>query len=162
MESRKNLRLKGFDYNQEGIYFITICTKDRVNFLGRVAVGGGVPDAPFVLLSEYGKIVLEQIEEMTRVYSGIDIPKYVIMPNHIHLLISLNAGGPSGTPAPTNARIPALISVFKRFTNQKCGISLWQRSYHDHVIRDDTDYLMHWQYIDSNPAAWTEDEYFSE
>ena len=83
------------------------------------------------------------------------------MPNHLHLLIRLTGQGPSGTPAPTNARLPQLISVLKRFTNQKCGFSLWQRSYHDHVIRDENDCLTHWQYIDSNPAGWAEDEYYT-
>ena len=55
-----------------------------------------------------------------------------------------------------------LISTIKRFTNKKCGTQLWQRSYHDHVIRNDSDYLEIWNYIDGNPTKWTEDRYYTE
>ena len=159
---RKNPRLPSYDYGQNGVYFVTVCTQGRAHILGQVSVGAGVLDGPQVCLSEFGKIVEEQIAEINQTYSDIEIDKYVIMPNHVHLLIRLTGQGPSRTPAPTNARLPQLVSVLKRFTNRKCGISLWQRSYHDHVIRDESDYLTHWQYIDSNPAGWAEDEYYTD
>ena len=70
--------------------------------------------------------------------------------------------GPSGTPAPTNETLPKLISTFKRFTNHKCGVPLWQRSYHEHVIRNEKDYQEIWEYIENNPARWAEDRYYQE
>ena len=66
------------------------------------------------------------------------------------------------TATPTNAKLPAFISTWKRFTNKRTGVSLWQRSYYDHVIRNDADYLRAWQYIDDDPAQWAEDEYYSD
>ena len=158
---RKPTRLRKFNYSESGAYFLTICTQSKEHLLSNVRAGVGVLDGPEIRLTEYGKIVDAQIAEIDRVCADVSIDRYIIMPNHVHLLISIYVDGPSGTSAPTNARIPALVSVFKRFTNQKCGTSLWQRSYHDHIIRNEADYLKHWQYIDANPARWTEDEYFT-
>ena len=158
---RKQTRLQKFNYSESGAYFLTICTQNKEHLLSDVRVGAGVLDGPEIRLTEFGKYVDAQIAEIDRVYTDISIDRYVIMPNHVHLLISICADGPSGTPAPTNARIPTLVSVFKRFTNQKCGIPLWQRSYHDHIIRDEADYQKHWQYIDTNPIKWSEDEYYT-
>ena len=99
---------------------------------------------------------------MNDFYGDISIDKYVVMPNHVHFIITVAAhGGSSRTPTPTNAKLPALVSTWKRFTNKKAGVSLWQRSYYDHVIRNDADCLRAWQYIDDNPAKWAEDEYYS-
>lgn len=65
-------------------------------------------------------------------------------------------------PSPANETLPKLISTFKRFTNRKCGEQLWQRSYHEHVIRNETEYQQIWEYIDNNPARWAEDRYHVE
>ena len=93
------------------------------------------------------------------------------MPNHIHLLLSVEpTEGASGTPPPTvvnsrnnqrsNETIPQFISYLKRSTNKESGLKIWQRGYHDHVIRDSHDYQIRWKYIDNNPARWAEDEYY--
>jgi len=68
--------------------------------------------------------------------------------------------GASGKPRPTNALIPKHISSIKRFTNKQAGFDMWQDSYHDHIIRNDEEYRVRWQYIDNNPAKWAEDDYF--
>ena len=96
------------------------------------------------------------------------IDKYVVMPNHVHLIVfikkeneeAFDNSGASGKPRPTNATIPKLISSIKRFSNRKAGFNLWQDSYHDHIIRDDSDYQRKWRYIDENPAKWAEDDYY--
>ena len=84
------------------------------------------------------------------------------MPNHVHLIVIINdfGEGASGEPRHTNAVIPKLISSIKRFTNKQAGFNIWQTSYHDHIIRDEEDYQTKWNYIDTNPARWDEDEYF--
>ena len=162
METRKTLRLPSYDYSQNGVYFVTICTEERKCILGRV-VGGGVLDAPFVQLSKHGILAQQTLLEMDAFYKDISVEKYAIMPNHIHFIMTLSAcNGSSRTPTPTNARLPAFVSALKRFTNKRAGISLWQRSYYDHVIRSEADYLRVWQYIDDNPVKWAEDEYYSE
>ena len=83
------------------------------------------------------------------------------MPNHIHFLVHVEENGTSRTPSPTNKTLPVLVSTIKRFSNKKCGIQLWQRSYHEHVIRNEQDYLEIWNYIDGNPSKWAEDRYYA-
>ncbi|MCQ2406663.1 MAG: hypothetical protein MJ067_05565, partial [Oscillospiraceae bacterium] len=123
---RKPLRLRDYNYDSAGYYFITICTEGKRHLLGHI-VGAGVPDGPQMSLSPAGKIVDAQIKEMASHYDNIDVPKYVLMPNHIHLIIVVTGHGTSRTPSPTNSTIPAFISTLKRFTNKKHGIPLWQR-----------------------------------
>lgn len=154
-EKRKGLRLVGYDYGQVGGYFITICTKDRKEILS--SVGAGHLAGPVVELTEIGKIVDTLIQGIPQTYPTVTVEKYVIMPNHIHLLIQIAEPGPAGCPAPT---IPKIVSALKSMTVRKVGKPVWQRSYYDHVIRDESDYLRIWNYIDTNPAKWKEDEYF--
>ena len=162
LPKRKPNRLKNFDYSQNGIYFVTICTKGKEKLLCNI-VGGGVLDAPHIRLSLFGKIVDRQINIMNSIYHNIKAEKYVIMPNHIHLLINVcNENGTSGTPSPTNSVIPAFVSTLKRLCNKKAGCNIFQRSYHDHIIRDEADYLIIWNYIDTNPAKWQEDCFYIE
>jgi len=117
-------------------------------------------------LTKYGMAVKERLEEMDRVYGYVALLKYVIMPNHVHILLQVT-DGPSRTPAPAerdcaNQTIPAFVSALKRMTNRVCGVPLWQRGYHDHVVRNEADYLRIWQYIDNNPSRWAEDKYFTQ
>ena len=164
---RKANRLAEYDYSQNGAYFITVCVKQRLCALAKI-VGGGVLDAPQVILSDYGKIVENRIQSMNETYSTIQTVKYVIMPNHIHLLVHITeeekicSEGTSRTPSPTNALIPRYVPTLKRMCNQDIGSNLWQRSYHDHVIRGEKDYQMIWQYIDTNPVRWKQDCFYRE
>ena len=81
------------------------------------------------------------------------------MPNHIHLLLRIDkTHGPAGCPAPT-VSLPKIISALKSLSSREAGAVLWQRGYYEHVCRDHHDYLTRWQYIDENPAKWTDDEY---
>ena len=102
LPKRKHVRLKNYDYNTPGYYFVTICTAQKEKILCDI-VGTGLPDGPQVQLTEYGEIAQEQLRRMENFYFDIVLEKYVIMPNHIHLLIhSLDCGiGPSGRPVPT-------------------------------------------------------------
>jgi len=91
---RKANRLATYNYSQSGVYFITICSKNKRCTFGTI-VGGGVPDAPRTRLSPTGKIVARQLGNMIAFYPHVRIEKYVVMPNHIHLLIAIQQG-PSG------------------------------------------------------------------
>lgn len=148
--NRKPNRLKNYDYSSQGAYFITVCTIDRKCILSHI-VGGDALIAPQTNLTYCGDIARKYIESMP----GID--KYVIMPNHIHLLIAID--GPMKASAPTIS-VPNLIRSFKVLVSKEIGQSIWQRSYHDHIIRDEEDYLNHLQYIENNPAKWSEDKYY--
>ncbi len=159
--NRKQLRLPEYDYSGPGAYFVTICTQDRRCILSEIIVGDGVLDVPQVRLSPYGSIVESTLLEIQEHYSWLTIENRVIMPNHIHLLLRIKEDGTSRTPSPTNARLPMLLSTIKRFSNRKAGIPLWQRSYHEHVIRNERDYREIWEYIENNPARWAEDRYYT-
>ena len=90
----------------------------------------------------------------------------MIMPNHIHLLISVNSESESGgalrASPPTN-KVSNFVTALKKFTSKEIGENIWQRGFHDHIIRDEEDYLTRWQYIDENPQKWMigKDKYYS-
>lgn len=157
---RKRPRLKGYDYSRAGGYFVTICTKHKQHSLSQV-VGRGLAPAEIQLLPA-GQIVAEELELLPQRFPGVFLEHSVIMPNHIHLLLRLTAAGAS--PRPTLADVVrALKSLTTRRWNAHtgiCGQQLWQPSYHDHIIRDESDFLRRWSYIESNPARWAEDEYY--
>ncbi|MBO5432533.1 MAG: hypothetical protein J6A43_00585, partial [Clostridia bacterium] len=82
------IRLKNYDYSRNGLYFITICTKDKIPYLSEInGVGDGVLDVPQHKLTEYGTFVNDQIKEINSIYEKIKIIKYVIMPDHVHMII---------------------------------------------------------------------------
>ncbi len=158
LPQRKSIRLKAFDYGSIGAYFITICVKDRNELLGTVDVGA-IHNRPQLILSEYGKTVESSIKQISE-YSDTRVDKYVVMPNHVHMILLVKANDKNGRLriAPTN--ISVTIQQLKRRVSKEIGFSFWQKSYHDHIIRSGEDYQNHWRYIDENPAKWAEDEYF--
>ena len=156
LPKRKHPRLKGFDYNQNCGYFITFCVKDKQELLGQV-VRFEIHNSPHVELTEYGINLCDAIDFMDRNTTSVAIDKYTVMPNHVHILVIVH--GASGKPRPTNAVIPKLVSSIKRYTNKIAGFNMWQTSFHDHIIRDDAEYLRIWQYIEDNPANWDDDSY---
>ena len=186
LPKRKNPRLSGYDYSDNGAYFITICTKDRLNLFGEIffdaqdvfpdgqnvsldtqdvfrnaqnIVGCDALGAPKMRLSKYGLIVDKEIKETALYYQSITIDKYVVMPNHIHMIIVIDGNGVPRASRPTML-IPNIIAALKKKTNKQCDGSLWQKSYYDHIIRNETDYLRIWQYIDENPVKWADDKYY--
>ena len=160
LPKRKPTRLSGYDYSTPGAYFITICTKDKKYLLSEITVGQGLAPAENKL-SRYGNIAKEQIELLGNRYEGIRIDKYVIMPNHIHILVFQGSAGAS--PCPT---ISDIICAFKSLTTRLCrknGLSesrLFQSSFHDHIIRGEDDYKKIWEYIDTNVAKWEKDCFY--
>ena len=168
LPKRKPTRLKEYDYSTPGMYFITICTKDKKKILSNIVVGDGVLDVPQNILSDYGKVVEKYLLQMNDFYNHITVDKYVIMPNHIHLILSISSPendfcfGTSRTPSPTNSAVPKFISTFKRFCNRETCISIWQRSYHDHIIRNKKDYEKIWEYIDTNVIRWENDCFYED
>ena len=158
---RKVNRIPGFDYSTPGVYFLTICTENRIPILSEI-VGGGAFDAPYPSLTKYGIIVERYILSGNKI-PGIQVDHYVIMPNHVHLLLRVEETGLKGTsrtPSPTNAVIPHFVSTLKRFCYRDIGKRIFQRSYHDHIIRGERDYLKIWEYIEQNPARWEEDCFY--
>ena len=157
---RRHSRLKGFDYSQSGAYFVTICTKDRESSLGRIVVGPDALIGPSVQLSAVGGVVERHVLAMEQVYPSVVLGHYVIMPNHIHLLLCFTQPG-SGPMRASGPTLGGVVRGLKGLTTRAAGRSLWQSSYYDHIIRDEGDYLAHWRYIEENPVRWVQDEYFT-
>lgn len=158
LPKRKPTRLKEFDYSTPGSYFITICTKDRKKLLSKITVGDDALIVPQNHLSGYGLICDKYIKNMNVIYENVSVDKYIIMPNHIHLLITIH--GTMKASSPTK-NIGSIIRSFKTMVTRETGISIFQRSYHDHIIRNEKDYQKIWQYIDANAAKWEEDCFYT-
>ena len=172
MKKRKTPRHESFDYNSVGGYFITICTQNRRCMLSRI-VGTGVLDCPQIELTKYGEIADKYINQLNDFYDHLSVESYVIMPNHIHILLFVkeNRGstenGQSRTPVPTyieraNSVFSKFISTFKRFCNKEYGENIWQARAYDHIIRNREDYEEHQRYIYENPMRWYYDELYTE
>ena len=163
LPKRKPTRLREYNYSTPGGYFVTICTKDKKKLLSDIIVGDGVLDVPQNKLSDFGKIADKHIQHMNDFYVDISVEKYVIMPNHVHMLVQIieNKNGTSWTPSPTNSRLAQFVSAFKRFCNKEYGVNIWQRSYHDHIIRGQKDYEEIWKYIDTNVSCWEKDCFYN-
>ena len=159
---RKNVRLQCFDYNTPGYYFITICTEEKRKLLCDI-VGTGILDGPQTRFTQYGIVAREQLEFMCDFYDDVKIDKYVVMPNHVHMLVRITGTGLENTNRDQrNNRISRFVGTFKRFCNRRYGKNIWQPRSHDHVVRGEKDYQEIWTYIDNNPAKWVEDKFYVE
>ena len=149
---RKEIRLGNYDYSTCGVYFITICTKQKKPlFWNNVGATCGRPENEYQL-SDCGIIVENEIALLSSVYESVRVDKYIVMPDHIHMLVSI-VPDEFGRPqvAPTISRV---VQQFKGAITKKVGFSLWQKGYYDHIIRGQQDYDEIWQYIDENPLRW--------
>jgi len=146
LTKRKNIRLKDYDYSNEGIYFITICIKERKELLGQIKKEENIE------LSKEGKIVGEAIHKLKEAYSNIEIDEYVIMPNHIHLIIIINGKN--------KITISRIIQQFKWGITRKLGFSIFQKLFYEHIIRNEKEYCEIKEYIQNNIINWGKDKYF--
>lgn len=156
LPKRKPTRLKEYDYSSPGAYFVTICTKNRKELLSEIIVGEGLGTLPQNKLTPTGEVVEKSIQYINNNYNGVKIDKYVIMPNHIHLIVTLDNSGGDRTPP-----LHKVIGQLKSYTTNKFNNILWQRSYHDHIIRGEQDYRKIWEYIDTNIIRWEKDCFYN-
>lgn len=158
---RKVIRLQHYDYTQDGFYFITICIQDRLCLLGKIQNNQ-------MHLNDAGEMVKETYFELENHFPTVKCLDYVIMPNHIHFIIQIENN--------TNCSI-SLFDVIQRFKSITNGSyiknvkennwkpfnkKLWQRSYYEHIIRDEKDYLNIAEYIEFNPYNWHKDALYNE
>lgn len=159
LPKRKRIRLPEYDYSTPGAYFVSICTKQRRCILSEIAVGAATSRPPEVQLTALGMVVSSAVSNISSVYPTISIDNYVIMPNHVHLILHIvtdKDGRQIGAPT-----VSTVIGQMKRWASMQAGTSLWQKSFHEHVIRNEEDYRQIWEYIENNPARWAEDRYYS-
>ena len=152
LPKRKKLRLEGFDYSSENYYFVTVCTHNKVKLFGEPSK-----------LNYFGKIAESDLLAITNHHKGLKIDKYVVMPNHIHAIIVIGCD-----PVAKIKEFPSLenvIGLYKSGVSRKIHVyepklKIWQKSYYEHIIRNDKDYDEIWKYIDYNPIKWEEDELY--
>ncbi|MFI3142519.1 MAG: transposase [Clostridia bacterium] len=168
MESprRKQVRLSGYDYRQNGYYFITIRIYDGTNRLGDIndAVFQGDLNRPDLMVEKW-------LLELKNKYPYVYIDKYVIMPNHIHFILVIDSE--EMMPSSKSASLSQIIGWFKTMTTNEYirgvknklykpfEVRFWQRGYHEHIISTQKSYEEIWRYIDENPLKWELDKYYN-
>ena len=145
---RKRNRIPEYDYSAANYYFLTICTHEKKCIFGTT-----------YRLNWMGEKVKEYIEKINDIYPQVRVDKYVVMPNHVHMILVLEGNDPPS--------VSHIISQFKGALSKEARkrdpqMQLWQRSFYDHVIRDQRGYEQIWNYIDGNPQCWEKDEMFVE
>ena len=166
---RRSIRLKGYDYSQSGAYFVTVCTQNRECLFGEIVAGE-------MVLNEFGKIVADEWIKTGEIRDEIELDAWVVMPNHFHGIVIIRRGDRpvaptpvAPTPAPLSGPRPksigSLMSGFKSAVTKRIneirktpGISVWQRNYYEHIIRNEKSLENIRNYIIHNPAQWEEDE----
>jgi len=156
---RKPNRLKNYDYSQSGSYFVTICTKNNECLFGEIINGE-------MRLNEWGKIAQNELCSIAEHYENVVVDKFVIMPNHVHMIISIRLTERIN-PFPTVVDVPNIVGKYKAGVTRIVGNAfmrseferkpIWQKSYHDHIIRNQDEYNRIAKYIESNPANWNID-----
>jgi REP element-mobilizing transposase RayT len=160
---RRSIRLKGFDYEQPGAYFVTICTQNRECLFGAVTDGQ-------IRLTEAGRIVDAVWGELPSRFSNMSLDAFVVMPNHVHGIILVGAqfiapSAPQDQNQGAMNRAPTLGDILRTYkavsTRMVRKIAnanfAWQRNYYEHVIRDELSCDRIRQYILDNPARWDMD-----
>lgn len=175
-KNRRSVRLKGYDYSEEGAYFVTVVTHNREMLFGSVVDG-------VMVLNESGAIVQFTWNDLINHFENIELDEYVIMPNHFHGIIKIEplvgvgleptpekskkiSSRAGHGPAPTS--LPEIVRQFKTFSSKRInqlrgttGVAIWQRGYYDHIIRDGKDYYNISNYISMNPSnRETDDDHF--
>ena len=130
LTKRKTPRCQSFDYNSVGAYFITVCTQNRQSLLSRI-VGTGVLDCPQIELTAYGNIADKYIKQLNDFYDHLSVEEYVIMPNHIHLLLVINENkstsynGQSGRCERSEEVLLGYACPYKYRESEQCMFSIY-------------------------------------
>ncbi|MFH1077149.1 MAG: transposase [Pseudomonadota bacterium] len=175
---RCSIRLKGYDYSQAGLYFITICTQNKL------CLFGGIENRDMIL-NDAGQMVERQWQELIYRFDNIRLHEFIVMPNHFHGIIEFvgvplvgtrNTGGTYNTgigqPQGIAPTVGDVVGAFKSLTAndyiqnvkqnnwQPFNQKLWQRNYYEHIIRNEKTYFEISEYIQTNPLKWQEDKYY--
>ena len=175
---RRSIRLKGYDYTKAGAYFITICTWQREHLFGDIVNGE-------MQLSRYGETVRFNWDILPKRYRNVELDAFIIMPNHIHGIIVLKDNALDGAgleslsvkkdkfsvkPAPTKSKLHGLSEIvrgFKTFSARRInqirrmtGVSVWQRGYYEHIIRNEESLMAIREYIINNPLGWEKEQLY--
>jgi putative transposase len=162
LPNRRSVRLRGWDYTRTGPYFVTVCTNRFVPVLGNIRSGVLLP-------SPVGEVVARRLNELEGHRSGLVLDEHVVMPNHVHMVLWLPGDGApignrnGGIQAPAGA-LGNVVGAFKAGVSREvaernlCEVRpLWQRNYHEHVIRGPRELALIRLYVANNPGCWDAD-----
>ncbi|MHA1344653.1 MAG: transposase [Promethearchaeota archaeon] len=177
--NRKSIRLRDYDYSQPGLYFITICTQNKLCLFGQIK-------NEKMILNNAGEMVKKCWLEIPKHHSNVVLHKYIIMPNHIHGIIEI-VGVQNIEPGRKKYKIVGVQNIEPLLRNKfqkiipgsigsivrgfKIGVTkwfhkntniknVWQRNYYEHIIRNKKSYIKITEYIENNPIKWKNDEYY--
>ena len=156
--NRKHPRLKQYDYRLPGYYYVTIHAAENAPAFSNIAAAT-VPIAASVVLTPLGRILERQLLALEQRYATVKIDKYVIMPNHIHVILRLLESCNHEMPPSLMDVVGTYKSLSTRFCNEFSGTpgrKLFQASFYETVLRNETVYQQCWLYIDGNPGKWLE------
>ncbi|HBY21129.1 MAG TPA: transposase [Clostridiales bacterium] len=157
LKIRKNVRLPNYDYSTKGGYFVTICLNQKECILGNI-------ENDTLIKNEKNIMVETCLKKINEMYLNVKVDEYVIMPNHIHMIINILEEG--------KVKISNIIQWFKTITTneyikgvkekgwEKFDKKLWQRNYYEHVIRNEKELYEIRKYIQENPIAWKKDKFY--
>ena len=174
----RSARLPGYDYSQNGMYFTTICTKDKEEFFGEIKNGE-------MILNDIGKIVRKELLQTPIIRKNVKLDRWVIMPNHLHVIIEI-IDQPNGVETPRKNWVEtprrgvstmrggynpnwkpnslgSIINQFKSVCTKRIWKTVpnigfaWQSRFYDHIIRNDESLNKIREYIQTNPGMWERD-----
>ena len=161
---RRSIRLKGYDYSQAGLYFITINIQHRKCLFGTI-------ERREMVVNDFGIIASQEWEKLPEQFTNIALDVFQVMPNHIHGILLLT--GAASCPAKTitvgnivgayKSQVANLcLTIFKQKHPGEIMGKLWQRNYHEHIVRDEQSFLRIAHYITNNPSNWNEDRFYTD
>ncbi|MFA5818139.1 MAG: transposase [Bacteroidales bacterium] len=188
MKERKSSRLQGYDYSSDNIYFVTSCVQNRVCCFGEI-VGTGrdlslqnmdlslqsstqngeqfvTSFIPQMILNEYGTIAEKQWHWLSEQYRYIVLHAFVVMPNHIHGIIEINRSRIISSDPIKIKPLSELIGAYKTTVSKQIHLMgfmefQWQRSFYEHIIRDEKTFETISDYIINNPVNWEQDKLYN-
>ena len=173
LPKRKQIRLPDYDYSSAGAYFVTFCTQNKRCFLSEILVGA-IHESPAeaVRLSAAGELVHQCIRLLPERFPELKVDHFVIMPNHVHLLLRIGREraireSPLQTEGNCKRDLLGKAIGFLKMNSSKqihlldSGLSVWQRSFYEHIIRNENDYVEIWEYIENNPLKWAQDRFYT-
>ena len=142
---RKHPRLKEYDYSNDGGYFVTVCVKNKEKLLGEPVLVNGK-----IKLTPIGETAEKHIKAINSAYDGVRVDSYMIMLDHIHMLITISGGMRACRPT----SLQTVVRTFKTMVTREIGFSVWQTSFYEHIVRDEKDYTDIDNYIKANPQKY--------
>ena len=144
--SRKPTRIPGYNYSNRNYYFITICTYEKACIFGTIN-----------RINEWGEIAKNDLQQISSHFTDVYVDNCIVMPNHIHAIIVIDKDN--------SVNLNHVVGLYKSGVSRKIhkiqpNVTVWQRSFHDHIIRNQAEYEKIWEYVTFNRQKWETDCFY--